>query len=491
MESDDADDAGENSCCPICSEILLSSDQECPVICATQACKFNMCYDCTSKLIRTSNHGPQEASDGNLFSIGLQCPSCRGSFVTKLNDVLLVRDGEVQDRLQEMPDSELNAADLRKKYDVSDDKMTLLNEARQRYTGNKKGVPSCEEKETKSKDEGVVDMSNKISFVDNMLFSGLEHCMSEAERAYVVQLMTSGCPLKLVQGVQILASIIQMNTHAKRIQSSQEEGEPGVKQGNNPVAVYANVQDSRRTVGSPNNNANVQRKTKQNPQQSKPRPSLSSSAIPRSRIDSQSQFQRECAQRQKWGSMYPLPFRMPRAVTLPLDFDVYSKKNLTFIDDESIFPFLKYDKRYSRISYENRCKICQDAFSTLSISTWGKLIKRTSEFPGATNILLGLEHDVEDRQLPDIKVPWRRVVVSSVDRNMARIVGLRVGDVITHLDGEPMDGNVEKLKFLLSAKKNESTMGGRAPSVQIVVNAEVSVAEALRLRSFVARNQTD
>ena len=114
-----------------------------------------------------------------------------------------------------------------------------------------------------------------------------------------------------------------------------------------------------------------------------------------------------------------------------------------------------------------------------------------SNFPGAENIMLGLEHDVEDRQLPDMKVPWRRVIVSYVHRSFSNDSGLRVGDVVTHLDGEPFDGNVEKLKFVLDAKKNEDKVESDTATVEIVVNAEVSVAEALRLRSFMARNQGD
>jgi hypothetical protein len=54
-----------------------------------------------------------------------------------------------------------------------------------------------------------------------------------------------------------------------------------------------------------------------------------------------------------------------------------------------------------------------------------------------------------------------------------------------------LDGNVEKLKYLILTKKNDETIGGHVPTVELVVNAELSVAEALRLRSFMSRNQTD
>jgi hypothetical protein len=128
----------------------------------------------------------------------------------------------------------------------------------------------------------------------------------------------------------------------------------------------------------------------------------------------------------------------------------------------------------------------------LSVSIWGHHVKTDcSKFDGPENVLRGLEPGLEDKHAPDSNVPWRRVLVSRVERNFARSTGIRIGDVITHIDGEPLDGNVEKLKYLILTKKNDETIGGHVPTVELVVNAELSVAEALRLRSFMSRNQTD
>jgi len=136
--------------------------------------------------------------------------------------------------------------------------------------------------------------------------------------------------------------------------------------------------------------------------------------------------------------------------------------------------------------------LIRDAFSIFSVSPRGKIIKKDgSRFDGAENILLHLEHNFEDRLESDSKVPWRRVFVSFVHGKLQQKTGLRVGDVVTHLDGEPFDGNAEKLRFLLAAKRRGETIGGDVPTVEIITNAEVSVAEVLRLRSLAARNQDE
>ena len=403
--------------------------------------------------------------------------------------MLLLRYGEIQKELKDISDMELNASDLRIKYDVSDVKLTALNEARQRYT-NKKHGREPEDEWWADTEEGEIVMTldaighvrtkRKIEHVDNMLFFGLEHSMSEPERAYVVQLMTSGDTEKLVQAAQILGSIVHMN----RIRQTLPKEE----------AKDSDEDHSLRAIGSSHSMSSTS--SAFHSQRTPPRRHASSASGVPMPSHFVSHIQQQTAQRNKWSTMYPLPFRMPRVVTLPINFDL-SLRNcpIRFVDDESTLSFLKYNERYNRINYEDRLKIVQDAFSTLSVSPWkrvNRVVKTDcSNFPGAENIMLGLEHDVEDRQLPDMKVPWRRVIVSYVHRSFSNDSGLRVGDVVTHLDGEPFDGNVEKLKFVLDAKKNEDKVESDTATVEIVVNAEVSVAEALRLRSFMARNQGD
>lgn len=506
--------------CLICNDPLQPSDTKYPLICETRACTFNMCLSCTSNLLSTSNQGLQEGSDGNRYYIELQCPSCRGAFEVSLNHVLALRGGELQENLKDVPDVELNARDLRRKHDVSDDKLTLLSEARKTYnivkskqsTGTKGGIDKADIEMPEPLNGGISDggklseeqnndsesnnhanrIKNKIEFVDNMLFQGLEGCMSGAERNFVMQLMTSGSTDKLVMAAQLFEKIVAMNAVPKEPSEQRNEKRPSspLSISSGQVATHANSQDSSPKAAESDTYAPSYRTKRKRPQQNAL--SASAAAFPTTLDHSQTEFQLEAAQRREWSAMYPLPFRMPRAFLLPLDFDPYDRKSspVRFLDDEVTLSFL-HDQKYSKINYEDRCNIVRDAFSTLSVSMWRQVVKRdNSHFLGAENILLGLEHDAEERQAPDEKVPWRRVVVSYVHRSLSRTAGLKVGDVVTHLDGEVFDGNTEKLKFLLEvARKNEVTLGDEMPNVEIVVNAEVSVAEVLRLRSFMARNQ--
>lgn len=493
-----------------------------------------------------------------MYSIELQCPSCRGGFNVTLSHILALRDGELQDMLREVPDVELNARDLRRKHDISDDKLMLLSEAKKCYQtvvrdqklvqkqkkkgasksikkkgsrdqpdGEEEGEPVLSDGEAKvetqkssdthdstlsSNDPNAKRMKDKIEYVDNMLFRGLGDSMSDAERNFVLQLMTSGSIEKIVFAAQLFQKILAMNAIPKdpsepqqvqRQRNRQERPTSAISSSSGNISALTtstgldntdldspsvSMQASRSADEADTYTAHYRTRRQRPPVNAF---SASAAAFPTVAEHSQTKFELEAAQRREWSAMYPLPFRMPLAFLLPLDFDPYDRKNspIRFLDDEVTIPF-SHDQKYSELSYEDRCNVVKDAFSNLHVSIWQKVFKRdNSNFLGADNILSGLEPDADERQAPDEKIPWRRVVVSFVNRTLSRTVGLKVGDVVTHLDGEPFDGNVEKLKFVLDAKRNEQTVGDEIPSVEIVVNAEASVAEAIRLRSFMVRNQ--
>lgn len=479
--------------CPICIEPLGTEDTVYPLQCETKVCHFNMCYSCTEKFLKVSHEGLQVASDGNVFLTKLQCPSCRGAFLVDLEDILLLREHDRQRRLKLIKDSELNAKDLRKKHHVNDEKLADIDRAKDVYlraTMKRSGIieddielymSKLDLKQNQTKDDNSTNdnQKKKIRYIDEMVLCGLESSMSEAERDFIVQLMTSGCTTKMVQAAQLISSIVRMNAQKRR------EG-------------MASTLPPSRSVGTSNTPSQIT--SHKRPSQPYIRPQSPSYSF---RMSSASYLMKRCAppsyetdakQRLKWGNMYPLPFRMPRANRLDLDFDPRDTKQslIRFMDDEESLSFLKYNEAYSKMSYENRCLLIRDAFSTFSFSPRGKMKKTDgSRFDGAENILLHLEHKVEDRMESDRMVSWRRVFVSFVHGKLQRRTGLRVGDVVTHLNGEPFDGNAEKLRFLLAAKKTEETIGGGVPTVEIITNAELSVAEVLRLRSLAVRNQDD
>ena len=325
-----------------------------------------------------------------------------------------------------------------------------------------------------------LDSSSPITFLDSMLFQGLDSCMSQSEKNFILSLLTRGSPEHLSQAAHILASIVEMNNKSpskdnfinRRIRKTQSEDSHDrrklVDQKSYPNAQSQNARRMPRATASATRSSLA---------------TSSTATIPMS-SSSQSNLRREAENERRWRVNFPLPSRMPKQVKLPLDFDFENKRisPIRFIDDEETLSFLHYNQRYNRMDYHLRKKLVEDAFCTLYIS-WGKVKQRQSyNSIGPRNILVGLEHQAEERQLPDIRVPWRRVIISYVEKSFERL-GLRVGDVVTHVDGEVFDGNIEKLRFLLAMKKRDSS------SVDIVLNADPGVAEALRLRSFMIRSQ--
>ena len=501
-EKTNHDASQEHGICSICSEELAPEDKIFPLLCEGEKCHFNMCSECTANLLKSSKSGPQEASDGNMYQTKLKCPSCRSSFFVYLSDVILLRQVEVHERLQDTNDAELNAKDLRRKHNISNGNMSDMDivMANERYENARKksdGVfdelfdedddmssiglkPSDSddfnrEKPTSPRSLGPEDLvKQKIQFVDNMVLMGLEHCMTDAERNFIVEMMTSGSTTKLVNACQLLSSIIKMNAMKNRERQMKNAN------GSDDVSTRSNMSSSTSPTSS-----------------SYPRsPGVSSRKFYTSTSlsivhKSPTQSEIDAKNHSKWGSLFPLPFRTPRHCSVTLNFDPYDPRScpIKFIDDEESFPFLKYNQDYSELQEQNKYKVLCDAYSTISFNSWGQIsVMDGSSFNGPKNILNQME-ECGDVVSSDDVVLWRRVIVSYLERSAGRHTGLCVGDVITHIDGEPFDGNVEKLKFLMARKKSEELFG-EEPTMDITVNAETSVAKVLMLRSFAVRKLT-
>ncbi len=568
--------------------------------------------ECSRRLLQTSkdsmdiqNNEKFTSSDGNRYIITLQCPSCRGGFTVDIVDILLLREHEAQmmksRRLENIPDNELNAAELRQKYSFNnnhqdDSRISLLRGALQRYnkaSGNEKKSTNTIKSESDSvstsssastakinngrsstleskKDQErapksrsgsgsrvhvtqVPDIiSQRIQYTNSKLFQGMEAYMTPSEQSFISSLFTQGSPEQLSQGAHILASIVEMNLlRSEQVGTTTTVPNTSTSAGSNPnkeqqlppsIPMTGRISSTASTGAGGGTDALQNRST--------------GPKVPRSNqlMVQQAKMKREAAIRRKWDNKYPLPFRMPREVKLPLDFKppeggntnpigigigiangmgigigahhkgdgngTHSKnewswdQRIRFLDDEETLSFLGYNQQYHQLSYGLRKKLVEDAYSTLNVSFWGgNKVKRKdlSHNIGPQNVIIGLEFlDELDKSIPNFDVPWRRVVISHVDRNLIQS-GLRVGDVVTHVDGERFDGNVDKLNFILSSKSSEyaalqrdngdgyngirggngNVDGSSSPHISLVVNAEVGVAEALRLRSFMARHQNE
>ena len=114
-----------------------------------------------------------------------------------------------------------------------------------------------------------------IKEIENMLLSGLGDVMTEVEREFVVSMLISACPDKLSQAAELMATITEV----------------GYTRGLSFI-----------TAENPSNRKSIK-------------------------------------EEQQWKNAHPLPIRMPRAYSVPLDFDPYSNwgSNLSFLDDYESF----------------------------------------------------------------------------------------------------------------------------------------------------------
>ncbi len=407
---------------------------------------------------------PDEASDGNMYKLNQQCPSCRAKFCVPLLDVVILRESERHKALKNKADSELSAKDLRKKHD--NEINSRLEAAEERYrdgvlalndtyipkSNTSDGVMKIDNSLSEDEDE---QQKKKMDLLDSMLFCGLHDSMTESERTYVKELITGGSTTKLMQAAYILASIADMNRNG---------GTPLTRQMRNDLKL-------RKTRSTPD--INVHRSAM---------PRMSSNTGATVLAHNPTELQSDIMNRDKLKKLYPIPIRMPKAINLQLDFDIHSTKSpITFIDDEKSFEVL-------RNCDDVRSKLIRDAYMDLTFGLFGKLVRREPyNSAGVDNILSGL--DICD-DAPSIKIPWRRVVVASVKGQAVRS-GLRAGDVITFVDGEEFEGNAEKLKFLFAHKREYSLDGDENPTIHIICNAEAGIAEALRVRQILAESQKE
>lgn len=517
--------------CPLCGDCLSDSDVKFPLKCRTSSCSYNMCYSCIHSM-STSCKEQQTASDGNKFTVKLSCPNCRGDYRVNITDVIFLRRAEDVAMLSGIADAELSAAELREKYTWDKDLLTQLNLAEKNYNSKL----STKEKRrsmiwttsfaTGGFNHEVTSYDNGMD-VDVHLFSGLEHCMTSDEQEYVNELMTSGSTSKLAQAAQVLASIKQMNQDkiTQKIAPEPESKSPYASQDkSNGMA------DIRRTYSSSNlrqRSGSLDSRQRTNSLEINVR-KVQSMRHPRHDIHRHStpyQFTHndsdlsttsnysvsstyskarnmtpdeiEYGRRQHLKKVYPLPVRMPNSFTLSLNFDPYAlfiNTPVTFANDDTTL------SEFQNNDSNNISGIVKDAYMRLSVGIWNNVKKgKIENQPGVDRIVgdgtnvtrnsRSKRRSIATRPSSPLhisptrrpRIPTTRVVVSSVKGELSRL-GLRVGDVVTHIDGEPFVGSAGMLRDVLCEAKDSHSSPDEVPTVEIVVNAEVGTAEALRLR---------
>lgn len=281
--------------CEICLCPMSKIDLKIPIECPTSTCSFNMCTSCVQHLIGASKQDFEEASDGNLHvKVRLQCPQCRGNLSPIIFDVVLIRESEIiENDLFGIPDDDLSGQQLRAKYSIDSESLKNAKERLLKY--RTLGIAELGKERNQNSPSSK---SRKTELLDYRIFDGLECAMSDAERIYVTELMTSGDTDKLAMAAQILSDLSKV-----------------MKKGyipSNPDPIENDIYKL------------CQKKT----------PEERAMEYVESRVERKD----EQLRRDKIAShrrRNPLPLRMPRHVELAANFDMYAqhRKVLKFRDD--------------------------------------------------------------------------------------------------------------------------------------------------------------
>lgn len=361
----------------------------------------------------------------------------------------------------------------------------------------------------------------RVQYIDSKLYAGWEHAMSEAEQLYVKELMTSGSEEQLAQATEILASISQMNkTPATSPVASSSYSATHVPKLSTHITSHHGRQAHAHQPPRNNTNSPKSKPPLTHTPMSRPIPITrqgtngsrsAASASVRNGVQTRtpSSLQREFSQRRAIEDMYPFPSRMPVSFQLPVMFrPMDNQPILTFSDDESFYQDWQKavegaSRRFNVEERNQRIKVAlvDDAYHRLSHNMWQvRNRKRIGNEVGIDHVKRGVrvmppvqsEDFIKDDDVDPFDEndePWRRVVVTAVKGPIGRL-GVRVGDVVTHVDGDRFRGNADTLRaYLEKRRKKMKTRGANAmlaSGSHIVVNADKGTAYAIRTLSFLA-----
>jgi hypothetical protein len=171
-------------------------------------------------------------------------------------------------------------------------------------------------------------------------------------------------------------------------------------------------------------------------------------------IEKMSQFRKQ----------YPLPARMVKYFVLPT-FPALKKKVITFRD-------VQWDGNLAEAFVRN-----------------GKpsQIAMVRKNPAIASILQleQIENEQENENPVESSLPKNQIQIASVNGAAGRL-GLQVGDVVTHIGGEPFMGTAQDLNELLSRMYEEEEL----PTFSMTVNADNCIARILQLRAKFQMLQT-
>jgi hypothetical protein len=442
-----------------------------------------------------------EASDGNRHvKVYLHCPNCRSNLGPTIRDTILLRKVDALPFHDDLHigkgclhwQPELSPKQLEWKRAIDTDVMLLkeISDARSReakffedreYHHHHDDEASGNSSSSSSNDHQIDSLYNaddygddewgfevddalgphetmkipremwyntrdRALWIDTTLLAGFEDSMTPVDQELVTKYMTSGDTGKLATAAQLMSGIADFvyegKTNCCPTLSSKRPSVYELIEASHKARFPLARNGSSKTTKSNFTRTPFRRRTN-------------------SKLQHHLEMERQLRETQVYMHLHPLPVRMPKYMEIQLDDLELSQSPfpLTFCDD-------MWDGTV------------MDAFSKISIGPMGHITRKRPENLGVRNVLDG---GTRSANCEDVRIDTERprVLVRYVGPEIGR-KGIMKGDVLTHVNGMEVHGNVTEVESLFQTCRHTTP-----PKLKLVFNAERSVAEALRLRSSV------
>lgn len=275
----------------------------------------------------------------------------------------------------------------------------------------------------------TIQNNKAATTVDPSLFAGLDYFLSDDERLYVTDLMTTGESRELAEAAHILYSVAQISKEPK-----QKCKMPRISSVSQLIAESEeahhihDIKMIEKVIG----NVNVFR-----PAETK---------VAQHRI-----LERDLKKQALFQQLFPVPVRMPKCI----EIDLQGIFELRFVVNEWNGTVM-------------------DAYSKISIGYSGAVTQKRTTNRGVRTVLGESDSDIQ------IELPGqRRVLISYAGRDAGK-QGAVKGDVVTHINGDSVEGkDADSLLILINNAKQRGE-----EKIMMTLNAERSVAEALKRRAM-------
>lgn len=459
--------------CPICLDPMEEEDYQHILMCERH-CGYNFCKNCIESLLRSSKDDFQEASDGNIHvKVFLRCPNCRSDLTATIRDTLLLRKAHAVKRLQKT-NGDLDDSQKRlEKVLHTDEVKEAIKKAREEETAymGQEFTKACrspsifsdstahsfpEEASLDVEEWGVeadlyagvhdsfrmptplspVKRQLSVMSVDKTLFSAWDDSLNDIQRRAITAQMTSGDTNMLAKAALTLYNVLH-----------------DIAESPQPAMVTSPRSSLRQSKRCSVLDLIAESKAVHDSEEKKLEEIIESptSAPPMSRLWSErGSTDYEVRHMAAINKQFPLPVRMPKAVearTDSLDLEL-----IDYIWDGTIV----------------------DAYRKISIGFRDYIHQKDVENRAVQRIL-------GEGNYGQVELPGKHRVLILSAGELGRQGAVR-GDVVTHVDSESVGD--------LSAEQILSKIKEKGPRVMITLNAERSVAEALRRRAIAIKERS-